>query len=177
MILSNRLESFAKENKLIDDTQIGFKKGSRTVDHMFILTTLIDKYVKKLKSPLYVCFVDFRKAYDSVWRQALLYKLSRMNINGLCFNIISSMYGNNKMSIRVDKSHRSHFFTSNVGVRQGDAISPILFNLYLSDFQSYIGLDSDAPRLNTSLVNCLMYADDLVLMSQTEIGLQVLLTN
>ena len=177
MILSNRLESFAKENKLIDDTQIGFKKGSRKVDHMFILTTLIDKYVEKLKSPLYVCFVDFRKAYDSVWRQALLYKLSRMNINGLCFNIISSMYGNNKMSITVDKSHRSHFFTSNVGVRQGDAISPILFNLYVSDFQSYIGLDSDAPRLNTSLVNCLMYADDLVLMSQTEIGLQVLLTN
>ena len=47
MILSNRLEAFAKENKLIDDTHIGFKKGSRTVDHMFILTTLIDKYVKK----------------------------------------------------------------------------------------------------------------------------------
>ena len=67
--------------------------------------------------------------------------------------------------IRVDKSQRSHFFTSNVGVCQGDAISPILFNLYVSDFQSYIGLDSDAPRLNTSLVKCLMYADDLVLMS------------
>ena len=80
MILANRLESFAKENQLIDDTQIGFKKGCRTVDHMFILTTLIDKYVKKLKSPLYVCFVDFRKAYDRVWRQALLYKLSRMDI-------------------------------------------------------------------------------------------------
>ena len=98
-----------------------------------------------------------------------------MNINGLFFNIIRSMYGNNKMCIRVDKSHRSHFFTSNVGVRQGDAISPILFNLFVSDFQSYIGLDSDAPRLNTSLVNCLMYADDLVLMSQTEIGLQGLI--
>ena len=79
------------------------------------------------------------------------------------------------MCIRVDKSHRSHFFTSNVGVRLGDAISPILFNLYVSDFQSYIGLDFDAPRLNTSLVNCLMYADDLVLMSQTEIGLQGLI--
>ena len=103
------------------------------------------------------------------------YKLSIMNINGLFFNIISSMYGNNKMCIRMDKSHLSHFFTSNVGVRQGDAIRPILFNIYVSDFQSYIGLDSDAPRLNTSLVNFLMYADDLVLMSQTEIGLQGLI--
>ena len=38
---------------------------------MFILQTLIDKHVKKLKSPLYICFVDFREAYDSVWRQAV----------------------------------------------------------------------------------------------------------
>ena len=163
MILTNRLESFAKENHLIDDTQIGFKKGSRTVDHMFILTTLIDKYVKKLKTPLYVCFVDFRKAYDSVWRQALMYKLSRMNINGMFFNMINSMYGNNKMCIRVNKFHRSNFFTSNVGVRQGDAISPILFNLYVSDLQKYLAIDSEAPRLDTSFVNCLMYADDLVM--------------
>ena len=123
MVLTNRLESFAKDNQLIDNTQIGFKKGSRTVDHMFILTTPIDKYVKKLKSPLYVCFVNFKKAYDSVWRQALLYKLLRLNINGLFFNILKSMYGNNEMCVRVSNSHRSHFFTSNVGVRQGDAIA------------------------------------------------------
>ena len=162
MVLTNRLESFAKDNQLIDNTQIGFKKGSRTVDHMFILTTLIDKYVKKLKSPLYVCFLDFKKAYDSVWRQALLYKLLRLNINRLFFNILKSMYGNNEMCVRVSNSHRSHFFISNVGVRQGDAISPILFNLYVSDFQSYIGFDTDAPLLDTSFVNYLMYADDLV---------------
>ena len=84
---------------------------------MFILTTLIDKYVKKLKSPLYVCFVDFKKAYDSVWRQALLYKLLRLNIDGLFFNILKSMYGHNETCVRVSNSRRSHFFTSNVGVR------------------------------------------------------------
>ena len=89
MILTNRLESFAKDNQLIDNTQIGFKKGCRTADHMFILTTLIDKYVKKLKTPLYVCFVDFKKAYDCDWRQALLYKLFMVNINGLFFNILN----------------------------------------------------------------------------------------
>ena len=109
---------------------IGFQKGCRTADHMFILTTLIDKYVKKLKTPLYVCFVDFKKAYDCVWRQALLYKLLMVNINGLFFNILKSMYANNEICVRVSNSQRSRFFTSNVGVRQGDAISPILFNLY-----------------------------------------------
>ena len=72
MILTNRLESFAKENKLIDDTQIGFKKGSRSVDHMFILTTLIDKYVKNLNRHCMCVLLLFRKTYNSVWRQALL---------------------------------------------------------------------------------------------------------
>ena len=175
MVLTNRIESFAKDNQLIDNTQIGFKKGCRTVDHTFILTTLIDKYVKKLKSPLYVCFVDFKKAYDSVWRQALLYKLLRVNVTGLFFNILKSMYANNEMCVRVSNSHRSHFFTSNVSVRHGDAISPILFNLYVSDLQSYLGFDTDAPLLNTSYVNCLMYADDLVLISRSEVGLQGLI--
>ena len=175
MVLTNRLESFAKDNQLIDNTQIGFKMGSRTVDHMFILTILIDTYVKKLKSPLYVSFVDFKKAYDSVWRQALLYKLLRLNINGLFFNILKSMRGNNEMCVRVSNTHSPHFFTSNVGVLQGDAISPILFNLCLSDFQSYIGFDTDAPLLDTFFVNCLMYADDLVLISRSEVGLQVLI--
>ncbi|MEW8544065.1 MAG: reverse transcriptase family protein [Candidatus Thiodiazotropha sp.] len=175
MILTNRLESFAKDNQLIGDTQIGFKKGCRTADHMFILTTLIDKYVKKLKSPLYVCFVDFKKAYDSIWRQALLYKLLMVNINGLFFNILKSMYTNNEMCVRVSNSHRSHFFTSNVGVRQGDAISPILFNLYVSDLQNYLSVDHHTPLLDTTYVNCLMYADDLVLVSRSEVGLQGLI--
>ena len=126
-------------------------------------------------TPLYVFFVDFKKAYDCVWRQALLYKLLMMNINGLFFNILKSVYANNEICVRVSNFQRSRFFTSNVGVRQGDAISPVLFNLYVSDLQSYLGFDTDAPLLDTSYVNCLMYADDLVLVSRSEEGLQGLI--
>ena len=54
IILNSRLEKFITSNNLIDDTQIGFKKNCRTSDHMFILQTLIDKYVKKLKYHLFM---------------------------------------------------------------------------------------------------------------------------
>ena len=91
IILNNRLEKFITSNNLIDDTQIGFKKNCRTSDYMFILQTLIDKYVKKLKSPLYVCFVDFRKAYNSVWRQALMFKIHSQNVSGIIFRIVKEM--------------------------------------------------------------------------------------
>ena len=66
---------------------------------MFILQTLIDKYVKKLKSPLYVCFVDFRKTYDSVWRQALMFKLLSQNLSGMFFRIVKEMHINNNICV------------------------------------------------------------------------------
>ena len=67
-ILSNRLEKFFETNNIIKKEQIGFMKKSRTSDHMFILRTLIDKMKMKMigKSKLFCCFVDFRKAFDTV---------------------------------------------------------------------------------------------------------------
>ena len=56
--------------------QIGFKKGCRTSDRMLILRTLIEKYTKS-GSKLYVCFVDLKKAFDSVDHLNLLYKLKK----------------------------------------------------------------------------------------------------
>ena len=55
----------------IKSNQIGFKKNHRTSDHIFVLKTLIDKYFKQ-NGKIYVCFVDFQKAFDKVWRLSLL---------------------------------------------------------------------------------------------------------
>jgi hypothetical protein len=51
------------------------KESCRTSDHIYILKTLINKYSNKCKNNLYVCFVDFKKVFDSAVRQALMYKL------------------------------------------------------------------------------------------------------
>ena len=68
------MEKFAEENQLIDTKQIVFRKKARTADHMFVLDTLYKKYVKQNR-PLFLCFIDFRKAYDQVWRSGLLLRL------------------------------------------------------------------------------------------------------
>lgn len=44
-------------------------KGCRTTDHMFVLKTLIDKYVERNSKPFYACFVDFKCTFDTVWHQ------------------------------------------------------------------------------------------------------------
>ena len=56
-----------------------------------------------------------------------------------------------------------------------NSLSPLLFNLYISDLKAFLGLDDDTPKLVNSRINCLMYADDLILMSRSETGLQALL--
>jgi hypothetical protein len=59
--------NFARENNLIHPTQIGFIPGNRTADHILTVKTLHDKYVKQSENgKIYACFVDFKKAFDSI---------------------------------------------------------------------------------------------------------------
>ena len=83
IISLNRLTEEASKRQLISVNQIGFQKGKRTTDHIFVLQTLIDKIVKHEKQKLFVAFIDFRKAYDSINRNDLFFKLKQMEIRGL----------------------------------------------------------------------------------------------
>jgi hypothetical protein len=93
-VIHHRFSKFLKEHNVIPNNQIGFQKGSRTADHVLALKTLVDKYLQKLsKKRLYVCFVDFKSAFDTISRRALLYKMSILSgIGGRFLKIIQDMY-------------------------------------------------------------------------------------
>ena len=73
-LITRRIENFIQKHKIIDERQIGFKAKFRTSDHMFILRSLIEKY-NKSGSKLYACFIDFKKAFDTVDHTYLLIKM------------------------------------------------------------------------------------------------------
>ena len=74
-----RLSKFCKYNNILHQSQIGFQPGFRTSDHIFALKTLIDDHIgNKNKGKLYACFVDFKKAFDSIWHNGLFYKLLQL---------------------------------------------------------------------------------------------------
>ena len=73
LILNSRFNTFLERYNILNECQIGFRSGFRTSDHILVLKTLVDSYKNK-KNPLFACFIDFRKAYDSVWREDLLNK-------------------------------------------------------------------------------------------------------
>ena len=73
-ILNYHFNTFLEDHDILNKSQIGFRYGFRTSDHILVLKTLIDFY-KLHKKPLFACFIDFRKAYDSVWREGLFFQL------------------------------------------------------------------------------------------------------
>ena len=91
---------------------------------------MIDDMFKK-KKYLYVCFVDFRKAFDLVNRKALLYKMQLYSIDSKFLNIMESMYKEVRFSVKLGNTSTPSFKTS-VGVKQGCVLSPTLFSIYIT---------------------------------------------
>ena len=129
-ILNIRLDKFCIKRQLIRNEQICFSKGKRTSDHIFVLKTLIDKYCQQGSKRLFSCFVDFRRAFDTVRHQELFffYRLRTSGISDLFFNVIKNMYQNIDLCVKVDSQHVSESFYSHIGVRQGDNLSRIFLS-------------------------------------------------
>ena len=72
VVLRERLNNVISEFEILEQNQIGFRKGYQTSDHNFTLQAIIENYFRNNKGPLYVCFVDFKKAFDSVEHKLLL---------------------------------------------------------------------------------------------------------
>ena len=91
IIINSRLIHFLSENNVLSKYQIGILPNYHTTDHAFTLHTLIDKQTNQNKGKVFSCFVDFKKAFDSIWHESLLYKLMGNGIGGKTYNIIKSM--------------------------------------------------------------------------------------
>ena len=171
IILLKRLEKYIYEKNLLSPKQIGFRKGHGTYDHIFLLQTIIEKVVKKGKKKLYTAFIDFKKAYDTVDRDILMTRLKTLGINGIFLRNIASMYMKTEYSIKLNSGH-SHAIHSNLGLKQGCPLSPLLFNLYIDDIDNIFDDLCYPIEFQNEKINNFLYADDLVIVSHSSEGLQ-----
>jgi hypothetical protein len=112
---------------------MGFRKGRRTVDNIFILKTTIDKYLSWKRSKVYWLFVDLQKAFDTVVREALWWKLGKKGLSTKFIEGVKGIYKNVKISVKLEGNRVLDEFHSNTGLRQGCSLSSALFNIFIND--------------------------------------------
>ena len=129
--------------------QLGFRSGAQCNDHILTLNTIIEKYVRVGKKRLFACFVDYRKAFDTVCREALLFKLNQIGVAGNFFKCISYMYNNSSTRIKLIKK-LSEAIDVTIGTEQGHPMSPELFKLFIHDLSTRLeAIDElNLPQLN-----------------------------
>jgi hypothetical protein len=162
------LDDWAEKNNKRAMGQAGFRKDRSTVDNIFVLQHIIERS-HILNQPLYTAFIDFRKAYDSVHRDILWKAISGMGVHGFMLDTLKHMYSNICMQVRL-QGRLGDPFTADMGVKQGDPLSPLLFGLFIDRFESFV--HSTCPDIGINLdiavlIKILLFADDLVLTANS----------
>jgi exonuclease III len=175
MLTNNRLVLITEILDKDDMYNGGFKKGSCTADNMFVLLSVIQRQ-KVLRKPLYIAFIDFKSAFDSVNRTLLFYKLIKSGYHGKIINILKDMYSKTKSKVKI-KNHLSDFLNESHGVNQGGISSPFLFKAFLADFRQYLNAKCGVNMSNGEILTHILWADDLILLAESKGELQILLDN
>ena len=102
----------------------------------------------------------------------LLYKLRLSGVSDRFYQVIKSMYSQTRFLCVRCNDKLTTFFSSNIGVHQGDSLSPTLIIFFINDLPSVLRNAPDGVTIGDVNLNCLLYADDLVLLSNSKEGSQ-----
>jgi exonuclease III len=133
--------------------QFGFRRGHSTIDALCLLRDKIAHGFNKGETTL-ACFLDIRKAFDSVWTEGLRHKLRRLSIDHHIAKLIGNFLENRTATVLVNK-HSSHHIPVERGVPQGTKLGPRLYNIYTAD----------QPTPQEENMAVIQYADDTAVIS------------
>ena len=174
-VLNARLTRWLDQNDKLADEQNGFRKARSCLDHIFTLNAIVQNRLLT-NQDTFSCFIDAKKAFDSLNRDCLWFKMLSLGIRGHFYHAVKSLYSDVSCAVRLN-GQLSDWFSVECGVKQGCPLSPTLFSIYINDFENELkdlglGVNSDGVQ-----VPLLMYADDVVLMAPNAHNLQLMLNH
>ena len=158
-LVNERLKAWSAKYDILSDAQFGFKAKYSTVDAIFILNSFIQRQFMD-KRKLYCCFIDLEKCFDSIYRNGLWLKLIKSNISGNLFSVIRSLYDEVKLCVKHTNSV-SELYNCDVGLLQGESLSPFLFSLFINDIELFLQQNTtECFTIGQLSIYLLLFADD-----------------
>jgi hypothetical protein len=168
MVMEARIRLFCEEKGVLSDSQFGFRKGRACRDPLFVLSEVIQR---RGKGRVFAGFLDITKAYPSVWRKGMWFKLWKVGIRGRMWRVLRTLYSKCDVAVRVG-GETKEWYEEFVGVREGCVLSPLLFAIFINDLAEEIEKGGGGVKVGGVVVRCMMFADDVVLLADTAEGLQ-----
>lgn len=161
-ILYNRLTHYTEA--LLGEYQSGFRPGRSTIDQIFTLRQILEK-TNEFNVDTFHLFIDFKSAYDSVIRPKLYEAMQEFGIPDKLVRLVKATMSKVICKIKI-QNETSDSFQTHRGLRQGDALACLLFNVALEKVVRDAGLDNRGTIYNKS-IQTLAYADDIDLVART----------
>jgi hypothetical protein len=158
-ILLSRLRPYIDE--IIADHRCGFRRNRPTIDQVFCIHQTLEKNWE-YNDTVHRLFIDFKKAYNSLRREVLCNILVKFGISIKLVRLTKMCLNETYSKVRIGK-HLSESFRIQNGLRQGDALSSLLFNFGLQYAIGNIQENQVGLKLNVAH-QLLAYADDVNLL-------------
>ena len=155
------------------EEQGGFRAHRSTIDQIFVFNEALLRR-RRAGRTTYCFFIDFRKAFDTVWHQGLWRRLWEMGVRGKAWRIIRSLYSELQSAVLVE-GEPSRAVPLLQGVRQGCPLSPILFSCYINNLVCRLKEKGYGVDIGDRNLCSLLYADDVVLMTDSADELQAMI--
>ena len=150
---------------IMGDYQNGFRDGRSVIDNIFALKIINEKIWEYNQSVQYL-FIAFQKAYDSIRRGTLRKCMEEFKIPTKLIDMCKTCTKDKKCG---QNRTLSSFFENKIGLKQGNPLSPKLFNLALQKAIQSIKMVPSGIKIGKEQLNILAYANDIALIEKNEI--------
>lgn len=169
-VILERISTNLDESQPVE--QAGFRKDFSTIDHIHTIKQIMEKY-NEYGKPLYIAFIDYTKAFDSIYHKYIWESLELQGISPVYIKVLKNIYSNSKAKVQLEKLGEE--FPVNRGVRQGDPLSPKLFSAVLEEIFRNLNWEQLGLNIYGTRLNHLRFADDIVLLEENPENLQTMI--